>query len=269
MATRIITVKRRKNPTNLPDHVYAESKRRIGSTFTSNGDVYTGLSFAEQHALMPYVVGVPATDPSFIKEVKDYFRNLTVEVPLDGVLLEAGTDESGSPLNVMEFVKYKFVVNHPHVAKDMESIAENRSYKYYIYDAAKEKEEDFQELGVKKNAYKEFIKLSSEPKKMDMVIRLYLENPNKMDSAAKELFLEKVLEENPAGFLRTITDKDLEMRSFLEECITKEAVRKVGNAVLVGDEKIGDSVEEAILFLKDKKNSDTLTTLKARAQQFS
>ena len=269
MASRIITIKRRENTTNLPDHVYAESKRRIGSVFTKTGDIYTGLTFPEQKKFLPYILGVDPNDPAFGKEAKRYFRNMTIEVPLEGVQLEAGADESGEPLNVMDYVKYKFVIGHPHVAGDEGSLNTNRSFKYYVFDEALELEEDFNELEYRKKAYKEFIKLTDNEKKMDMVIRLHLENPSKMDSKTKELFLEQMVEENPLNFYEIVTSKNLELQSFIEECITAEVIRKVGNSLLLGDEKLGDTMEEAILFLKDKKNSSTLTTLKARVQQYA
>lgn len=269
MASRIITIKRRENTTNLPDHVYAESKRRIGSVFTKTGDIYSGLTFQEQKKFLPYILGVDASDPAFGKAVKNYFRNMTIEVPLEGTQLEAGTDESGEPLNVMDYVKYKFASTHPHVAGDEGDLSTSRGYKYYIYDEALELEEDYNELEYRKKAYKEFIKLTDNEKKMDMVVRLHLENPTKMSSKEKELFLEAMVEESPLNFYNIATSKTLELEAFIEECLTAEVLRKVGNSLLLGDEKLGDSMEEAVLFLKDKKNSSTLTTLKARVQQFA
>ena len=53
MSSRKVVLKRKANATNLPEHVYAEAKRKIGSTFSSNGDSQTGLSFAEQKKYMP------------------------------------------------------------------------------------------------------------------------------------------------------------------------------------------------------------------------
>jgi hypothetical protein len=269
MASRIITIKRRENTTNLPDHVYAESKRRIGSVFTKTGDVYSGLTFPEQKKFLPYILGVDPNDPAFGKEAKRYFRNMTIEVPFEGVELEAGTDENGEPLNVMDYVKYKFAYAHPHVAEDEQALTTNRTYKYYIFDETLELEEDYNELEFRKKAYKEFIKLTDNEKKMDMVIRLHFENPKKMDAKSKELFLEDMVEENPVNFYNIATSKNLELQAFIEECISVEVIRKIGNSLLLGDEKLGDTMEEAVLFLKDKKNSSTLTTLKARVQQYA
>ena len=268
MSSKIITVKRRKNTTNLPDHVYQESKRKIGSSFTKNGDIHTGLTFGEQKEYLPYILGVQSTDPAFAKEVKLYFRNLAIDVPQGGLKLEAGVDDGQQPINVADFIKYKFIATHPDVAADELSVKKNRMYKYFIYDQQAGKIKDVAALASRKKAYKEFIKLTGDDKKMNMVIRLYFENPKNMSTEDKELYLEKMLEENPQAFYSYVTSKTLETQSFIEECLSADILRKVGNAILLGDEKLGDSMEEAILFLKDKKNSSTVTTLKARLQAF-
>jgi len=48
-----------------------------------------------------------------------------------------------------------------------------------------------------------------------------------------------------------------------------EVLRKVGNTYLNGEESLGDSEEEAVLFLDNKANSDVLVTLKAKLKQFN
>jgi len=268
MSSRVITVKRRKNTTNLPDHVYEESKRKIGSCFTKNGDIHTGLSFGEQKEYLPYILGLQATDPAFAKEVKNYYRNFSIDVPSSGLNLEAGVDEKDNPINVSDYIKAKFISSHPDVAKDESSIKSNRMYKYFILDRKAGKIKDVAAMEIRKKAYKEFIKVSGDDKRMSMLLRLYYENPSNKSTEDKELFLEKMLEENPQTFYNFITSKTLEMQAFVEECITNEVIRKVGNSYLLGDEKLGDSMEEAILFLSDKKNSSSMTTIKARLKAF-
>ena len=90
-----------------------------------------------------------------------------------------------------------------------------------------------------------------------------------MDEAQKEITLEGEVEGDPTQFLQYALDKNLEHQAFVNDCLTREVLRKVGNTILNGDVSLGDSMEEAILFIKDKKNSDVLTTLKARLKTFS
>ena len=74
--SRTVILKRKANATNLPDHVYAETKRKIGSTFGANGDINTGLTFGEQKKWLPGIIGVDSKDVNFQKEVKKYFTSL-------------------------------------------------------------------------------------------------------------------------------------------------------------------------------------------------
>ena len=105
MAIKTVVIKRRGNATNLPDHVYAEAKRKIGSTFGPNGDLNTGLSFGEQKKFLPGIIGVDSKDVNFQKEVKKYFQNLTILVENTGTKLEIGLDQEGDPTNLMDYVR--------------------------------------------------------------------------------------------------------------------------------------------------------------------
>lgn len=269
MSSHIVTLQRRPNSTNLPDDIYLESKRKIGSVFTAGGDVVRGLSLAEQKALLPEIIGVSPTDVSFTRAVKDFYVNFSIDVPKGGVDLEVGVDNDGTPYNLLDYIKYKFVLAHPYVAKTEEELSGSKRLKYFIQDKNKELIEASVNLQVRKKAYKEFIKISEDEAKMDLVLRVYGERPEKMDIKEKELTLESMQEEDPDRFLEVALDKDLEMVSLINECLSKEILRKVGNSILDGDSVLGDSMEETILFLKDKKNSGTLTSVKAKIKAFS
>ena len=141
--SRTVLLKRKANATNLPDHVYAEAKRKIGSTFGANGDINTGLSFGEQKKWLPGIIGVDSKDVNFQKEVKKYFQNLTILVENSGTKLEVGLDQDGDPINLMDYVRYKFACAHPYVAENEQAIGTNRRYKYYIYDTEIEKVKSF------------------------------------------------------------------------------------------------------------------------------
>ena len=90
-----------------------------------------------------------------------------------------------------------------------------------------------------------------------------------MDTAQREITLETELDADPTQFLMYAQDKNIEHQAFIQDCLTHDVLRQVGNTYLNGDEAIGDSLEEAVLYLKDKKNSSVYTTLKARLKSFS
>ena len=105
--------------------------------------------------------------------------------------------------------------------------------------------------------------------KVNQLLMVYGYSPKTMDAAQKEITLENELEGNPTQFLEYSQDKNIQHQAFIQDCITHEVIRRVGNTYLNGDENIGDSLEAAVLYLKDKKNSESYTTLKARLKTFS
>lgn len=269
MSSHLITVNRRPNTTNLPNEIYTESKRKIGSVFTATGDIIRGLTFAEQKQYLPEIIGMSPSDPQFGRACKEYFLNLTVEVPAAGVDLEVGLDEDGHPLSVLDYIRYKFVLAHPHVANDEELLSGNRKIKYYISDSRKELAQATADLTVRKDAFKEFIRLTANEDRMNMVLQVYGYNPSKLTLDEKELQLEELQEDNPEYFIDICTDKNLELTALINQALSLEALRRVGNSILDGDITLGDSMEEAVLFLKDKKNSSTLTAIKAKLKAFA
>lgn len=264
-----VIIKRRPNATNLPDEVYAEAKRKIGSTFSVSGDTNTGLTFGEQKKYLPGIIGIDSSDVNFQKEVKKYFQDMSLTIENTGTKLEVGVDENGDPINLMDFIRYKFALAHPYVAKDEEALYANKKFRYFIYDTAIEKEKQAQGVKSRKEAYKEFIKLSADEAKVNQLLLVYGYNPKTMDETQKEITLEGELDSNPSEFLMYATDKNIEYQAFIEDCLSNDVLRRVGQTYLNGDENIGNSLEEAVLYLKDKKNSEVYATLKARLKTFS
>ena len=264
-----VIIKRRPNATNLPDEIYSEAKRKIGSTFSMNGDTNTGLSFGEQKKYLPGVIGIDPSDVNFQREVKKYFQDMSITIENTGTKLEVGIDSNGDPVNLLDFIRYKFALAHPYVAKDEQELYSNKKYKYFIYDTAIEKAKQAAGVKSRKDAYKEFIKLSADSAKVNQMLLVYGYNPKSMDETQKEITLEGELDSNPSEFLMYAQDKNIEYQAFIEECLTTDVLRRVGNSYLNGDEVIGDSLEAAVLYLKDKKNSEVYATLKARLKTFS
>lgn len=260
---------RRPNSTNLPDDIYTEAKRRIGSVFTGSGDIIRGLTFAEQKKLLPEILGIGPEDPSFSFNCKQFYLNLTVEVPMGGVDLEIGVDDEGHPLNIMDFVKYKFAKAHPYVVDEEADLSSSKKHQYYISDSRKELKEAKLGLDIRKTAYKEYIKLSDSEDRMDQVLFVYGYKPQQLKAEEKELQLEELLDDNPQYFLDVVKDRNLEMVALVNQCLSTEVLRKVGNTILDGDVSLGDTMEEAVVFLKDKKNSNVLTSIKAKLKAYA
>jgi hypothetical protein len=266
MSSKIVVVKRRPVTSNTPASLYEDAKKKIGSYFTKTGDIGSGLRIEEERKLMPLVLGIAPTDYTYQKQVKEYFANLTVEVKPEGTPLEVGLDNEGLPLNMNDYIKYRFCLESPEVAPSEDE--GSTKYEYFIFDKAAKLEADYQVLRGKKDAYKEFIKLAANEDKLLMVMNVCGFEAGKMDEKTRELTMEKFVTEQPSKFIAILKDPNLEHKSFIEDCIRYSVLRRVGQSILNGDERLGGSLEEAIEYFKDKTHSETVTVLKARLAEF-
>ena len=51
--------------------------------------------------------------------------------------------------------------------------------------------------------------------------------------------------------------------------VTAGVVRRIGNQVIFIDEVLGDTLDDTIVYLKDKKNSGKLTILRAKLKELA
>jgi hypothetical protein len=262
---KTVFIYRRPNTTNLPDDIYVEAKRRIGSVYLKGGDILKGLTIAEQKKWLPEVLGISPTEAGWAKQVRSYFANLTIEVPSKGVTLNISLDEEGNPINVTDYIKFRFAEAHPHVSLN-EAGSKGR---YFISDPQKEEASKVADTRLRKDAYKQLILLSDDQPRAELVLKAFGKRTADMSEQQRELELEKVLEEDHTEFIRVCTDKNLDVVALIWDCVEAGVLRKSGNTFLFGDEALGDDMEQAIRFLNTKKNSSMLLDIKAKLKAFS
>ncbi len=273
MASRIVEIKR--ISLTRQDRIYTDSKKSIGSVMTKTGETAHGLTHDEIKKLMPNIVNVDSTEFNFRQKVDEYFKALTLRPDkVSGLRLEIGLDENDDPINSLEYVHYKFALQSPRVARNGDDIKHGVSM-FLVTDKEKELVETHDLLEKRRKAYKEYIKLLDDSKKFKVVAMLLssdlgygiMEIKN-VDEREVKIKLEKFVQDYPEKFYDLISDKHLSVRAFIEECISAGALNRVGKAILNGDQKIGSSIEEAIMFLTDKANSEIYVTLKARVSEY-
>lgn len=257
------------------DKVYTDSRRSIGSVLTASGETANGLTFEEVRKYMPGIINSDPSEFNFRQKVNDYFKSLTLRPDrVRGLELEIGLDINNEPINVTDYVHYKFALQNPRVAPTPDKVRHGVTM-FIILDREKELAENHELLEKRRNAYKEFIKLMDDTKKLPIVLSLLsgklgygIKEIQNADQREVSLKLEKYVQDNPESFYDMINDKHLTTRAFIEECISAGALNRVGTAILNGDQKLGSSTEETILFLTDKANSEIFVTLKARVAEF-
>ena len=264
-----IFLRRREVNNHLPKAVRAEAVMKLSSVYV-NRQPLKGVTPKEEKELMQGILDVSPEHVDWPKHSKQFWAEMTIPVGFTGVELEVGVNEDGSPISIMDYLKYKFALKHPHVALTKEEMDKDFAKRFYIQDLTREDKVKNTQIQFKKDADKEFIKLSSNPKNMKRVLRLLSNtNPDRLTDEQVENALYEIKNSKTKKFLKIAKDKNLELKAEIEEMVTASVLRKIGNQIIFIDEVLGDTLDDAVVFLKDKKNSGTLTILRAKLKELA
>ena len=264
-----VTLRQKEILNHLPKAVRAEAVMKLSSVFV-NRQPLKGFTPTEEKKYMNGILDVSPEHVDWPKHTKNFWAELTIPVGFTGVELEIGKDDDDNPLSIMDFIKYNFALKHPHVAMTKEEMDSDFSKRFYIQDLTRDDKVKNNEIQFKKDADKEFIKISSNEKSMKRVLRLMSNsNPDRMTTDQIENALYELKNSNPKKFVRIATDKNLELKAEIEEMVTAGVLRKIGNQIIFIDEVLGDTMDNTVIHLKDKKNSGKLTLLRAKLKELA
>ena len=263
-----VFLRRKEILNHLPKEVVAEAVTKLSSVYI-NRQPLKGFSIEEEKKYMVGLLDVSPDHQDWPRHSKIFWSELTIPVGFTGVELEIGTDSKGNPINIMDYLKYQFAVKHPHVALTEEEMMSSGNKRFYLQDTKRDELKRFNEIQVKKDADKLFIKLASDTKNMKRVLRLLSNNlnPDILTQEQVENALYDIKTTAPKKFLRVAEDKNLETKAEIDEMITAGVLRKIGNQVIFIDEVLGETMEDTVIYLKNKKNSGKLTTLRAKLKE--
>jgi hypothetical protein len=266
---RKVIIRRKEVLNHLPKEIRAGAKIKLGSMFVDRLPL-KGVDGDEEATLLKNFIDVPAGHQEWPAKTKDFWASLNLKVPFEGAELEIGTYEDGSPINTMDYIYYKWCLKHRHVAMSEEEMKVDANKRFYIYDPQKDLLKKNAKVQVKKDADKEFIKLTGNVEKMKMLLRVLVDgDPERLSDMEIENTLYDYKGNSPEKFLKYCTDDNLEVQAEIEEMIAKDIFRRIGNQVIFQDETIGEDIKDAIVYFKNKKNSGQINTMRARLKEVS
>jgi hypothetical protein len=279
--------------------------KAVGSYWKEVGTVYaTGLTRQEEDALMPELIG--NLDPNkeqreFRMKVQEFFKNVNHKIPPEGFKLEVGLegesddifrrndkgeivrDSFGNaivdnpPLKVMDYVRYKHIINHPHVAKNKDESDRYQYKQFYVLDKAantsqKSKLRDKEDL-----AQREYLGINKDFQKSEMVLTLLGVNTRNMGNDALILELKAQASIDPEAadvvnierldrFVKIVNDKELAAKYDIMEMVRFGLLERIRTKVLIKEsgDTIGEDLREAVDWLLDKKNSKLVNSMYAQ-----
>ena len=267
--TKKVTLRRKEVLNHLPKQVRAEAVIKLSSVYV-NRQPLKAFSPEDEVKYMKGYLDVSPDHMEWPKYSKEFWANLTVPVGFTGVELEIGVDENGNPSKLDDFIKYRFALKHPHVALTKDEMDKDFGKRFYIQDLTRDDKVKNNKIQLRKDADKMFIKSSADVKNMKRILRLITSiNPDRLTDDQIENQLYEIKDKNPAKFLKIASDKNLEIKAEIEEMVTAGVMRKIGNQIIFIDDVIGDTLDNAVVYLRDKKNSSTLTVLRAKLRELA
>jgi|TARA_R110000744_G_scaffold281190_3_gene393135 hypothetical protein len=265
---KTITLRRKELMNHLPKEVRLSAKARLGSVYVGRQPL-KGVKGDEEKSLLNGVLDVEPTHSDWPKHSKKFWAELSINVPFEGVTLDVSLDEHGDPVNLDDYIKYTFIKKHPHVSKSKDEMTS--SQRFFIHDQNRETLKKHLSIQKRKDADREFIKVTSDISRLRNVLRVMSPvgsgSPDKLNNIQAENALYELKEKEPAQFIKIATDKNLDVRAEIDEFISAEVLRRIGNQIIYIDDVIGEDTDDAIVYLKNKKNSSVLTTLRAKLKE--
>ena len=269
MSSKKVFIRREDLGGHLPKAVRAEATYKLSSVYV-NRQPLKGFDSKDEKKYLNGILDVNPDHGDWPKHSKIFWADMTIPVGFTGVELEIGKDTDENPLSIMDYIKYNFAMKHPHVALTKEEMDTDITKKFYIQDLTRQDKVRNNEIQVRKDADKEFIKVTSDSSNMKRILRLMSNtNPDRMSGDQVENALYEIKNSDPKKFIKIATDKNLELKAEIAEMVSSGVLRKIGNQVIFIDEVIGDTTDDAIIHLKDKRNSGKLTILRAKLKELS
>jgi|TARA_Y100000289_G_scaffold65212_1_gene78380 hypothetical protein len=257
-----VIIRRKEVQGFLPKEIRAAARVTIGSMYVGRQPL-KGLDYEDSKKFLPEILGTPGDHPDFPRLEKEFWANMRVRVPFEGIELDVTVDETGTPMNLMDWLSYKWCQRHRHVADKKENM--DAHHRFYIYDPNKEVLDKNNLVKIKKEADKEFIKLSNDVGKMRRVLRIFgTAKPEDLSEIEVENSLYELKSGQAERFLKIVTDKNLDLRSEIEEMIAAGVIRKIGNQHIYGEETIGENITDTVIYFKNKKNSGQVNAMRAQ-----
>jgi hypothetical protein len=267
--SKVIYIRRKEVLNHLPKEIRAGAKVKIGSMFVDRLPL-KGVEGQEEEKLLKSLIDVPPGHQDWPIKSKDFWASLSLKVPFEGVALNVDLDSNGNPENVMDYIYFRWAQKHRHVATTEDEMTVNSDKRFYIYDPQRDLLKKNEKVQVKKDADKEFIKISSDTKMMKTLLRVLTgENPDKLGDMEVENALYDYKEKQPARFLKFALDSNLEIQAEIEEMVEASVLRRIGNQVIFQDETIGEDMTDTIVYFKNKKNSGQVNVMRARLKEIA
>ena len=241
----------------------------------------TGLTPKEVRLLLPEVLNVREDYYEFGKMVEEYYTNIRIKVPYEGLTLEVGLKDDSKSLSVdnmpeviEDYLKWKFLLSHPLVAKSEEDSFGLPNTEVFLLDKNKVKKAEISKNVVEDKAIDMYKSAKDSEVKTNMMLQILGVNYKEFKTQEERIVeLRKLAFDRPKDFITTYEDKNMETRFYIKYLLHKKILEtRFDKIYLIKDGKnqlLGHTEDDTIVELSKKENSETLIYLKNLADGLS
>tara|TARA_R110002012_G_scaffold100312_1_gene238942 strand:+ start:10385 stop:11263 length:879 start_codon:yes stop_codon:yes gene_type:complete len=186
----------------------------------------------------------------------DYWNKFYIDVPSNGKELDTK--------NPKDELTYLVLKAHQRVANSELERFDSPFAEYIMTSVEQEAKVENKKSKLKRKAYKRFSNMSTT--EMANVLKVMGKRAG-ADASVDfiEAQLDKIVTDNPRGFLETVDDPTFELRAFIDDCLKERVLVKNGTKyTLPGGDVVGFTLEQAIEYLQNPDNQEVYIDLKGK-----
>ena len=176
------------------------------------------------------------------------------------------------PLNIDQYIRWRHAKNHPWVASSRSGAESDQTKKFYIHDSELQFKEENDKMVLQDKADEIWLKIKNQSTKVDMLLTLLGKDVRdyigRNEEQKKQQALRELIDKKATKFLEVYETDRFELKYWLKAMVTADVVRLVGTSYVIRETNklLGRSELEAVLYMEDPANADTLIVLKGSTQ---
>ena len=192
------------------------------------------------------------------------------------VSLESTKYKHGSPINLNNYILWRYCLVYSDVANDIALINKSGGIRFYMYDANREKHKEKLLFDIRNKATTIYVKLLDMPDKVNNMLwaeKGVMVNVDKLEAIDKFTMIENLAKADPANFIKLYSDVNIDIKASLERMIHYNILKRLPSTSVIVDENndvIGNTMDEAIIFFKNEEhNKAAITRFRSKLKDYS
>ena len=276
---------------------------KIGSSARGRHPL-SGLTHEEERMYLPYIIGTSPQDPQWNMHVRDYWSNISVKVPADGIGTEklqgrlmkftiefdnkADKEAFEGSYNFEEqgelskkgrvidgtddYILFRYCLVYSRVANSFKDVGKSAKIWFYLFSLKNEAKASHLAMKEQLAAQEKFIEVLKNEKMVDALLLVFEQNIYELESLEdKHLALKSLLDAKPKEFLAHATNRFLGTKATIRKCVNAGIIDNPANtdSYYYGENRevlLGRNIDEVIMYFNSKNPEEVnvVTAIKAR-----